>query len=159
VRIVVGISEMQVSANSADVLVTCSLGSCIGLSLYDPVMRIGGLIHCMLPLSKIDLAKAQTNPQTFTDTGVPALLHAMLDVGAKKRDLTAKVAGASRLLERRDAFNIGERNYIVLRKVLWKNSILIAAEDTGGTAGRTMSLHMDTGKTTVKTGDVETELV
>jgi len=148
----VGISEMVISDRPGDVLVTYSLGSCIGLSLYDPVAHIGGLIHCMLPLSKIDPLKAQSNPQMFTDVGVPLLIQGMLEMGASKKRLIAKLAGAANLLDDKRTFRIGERNYIVMRKILWRNSILIAAEDTGGTMARTMYLYMATGRTTVKIG-------
>ena len=155
---VVGISEMKVSNRSDDVLTTYSLGSCIGLSLYDPVACVGGLIHCMLPLSKIDLEKAKANPEMFTDTGVPALLQAAFDLGAKRNNLVVKVAGCASPLDEKGLFKIGERNYTVVRKILWKNNILIAAEDTGGTIPRTMILHMASGKTMIKSGGREVEL-
>jgi chemotaxis protein CheD len=149
---------MKISDQPDDVLVTYSLGSCVGLALYDPVLRVGGMIHCMLPLSEIDPAKAQANPCMFTDTGVPALMTALLDMGAQKKRLIAKVAGAAKLLDEQGTFKIGERNYIVLRKILWKNDILIAAEDTGGNKTRTLSLHLDTGRTMVKSQGQEVEL-
>jgi chemotaxis protein CheD len=155
----VGISEMMISNQPGDVLVTYSLGSCIGVSLYDPIACVGGLIHCMLPLSKIDTVKAQTNPQMFTDTGVPVLIQGMLDIGAIKKRLIAKVAGAACLLDEKGTFKIGERNYVVLRKILWKNDILIAAEDTGGTIARTMYLYLDSGKTVIRSCGAERELV
>lgn len=155
---IVGISEMAVSKNRGDVLVTYSLGSCIGLSLYDPEVGVGGLIHCMLPLSRIDPEKAKANPPMFTDTGVPALLQALLNLGASRKRLVAKVAGAASPLDDNGVFKIGERNYVVLRKVLWKNEILIAAEDCGGTVARTMALHIETGRTTLKVGGKEVEL-
>jgi chemotaxis protein CheD len=155
---IVGVSDAKVLKNSDDVIVTYSLGSCVGLSLYDPVVRVGGLIHCMLPLSKIDPAKAETNPSMFTDTGVVALLEAVFNLGAERKRLIAKVAGASSLLDDKGMFRIGERNYTILRKVLWKNNILIAAEDVRGTVSRTMSLHMATGKTFIKSRGQEVEL-
>jgi chemotaxis protein CheD len=154
----VGISDMQVSDRSTDVLVTHSLGSCVGLTLYDPVAGVGGMIHCMLPLSKIDPAKAQANPAMFTDTGVVALLEAVYRLGAERRNLLAKVAGASSLLDEKGLFKIGERNYTVLRKILWKNEILIRAEDVGGQKARTLTLYMDTGRTVVKSCGQEVEL-
>lgn len=156
--VTIGISEMRVSDNPSETLVTYSLGSCVGLTLYDPEERVGGLIHCMLPVSKIDNEKARANPCMFTDTGVPALIQAVLSLGGVKRRLIAKVAGAAQLLDERGTFKIGERNYTVLRKVLWKNNILIAAEDVGGTIARTMYLHMNDGRTTLKSGGVEKEL-
>ena len=149
---------MYVSNDPTDVIVTYSLGSCVGLVLYDPNRRIGGMVHFMLPLSKIDPEKAKTKPCMFTDTGVPALMKALLDLGAQKKDLVAKVAGAAKLLDEKGTFKIGERNYIVLRKVLWKNNILIAAEDTGGTIARTLYLHMDSGRTVIRSRGEEREL-
>jgi len=159
VQYTVGISEMRVSNNPADVLVTYSLGSCVGLALYDPTVCVGAMIHCMLPVSKIDPERARISPCMFTDTGVPLLLQRMLDLGAQKRTIIAKVAGAAKLLDETDTFRIGERNKVVLRKILWKNNILITAEDTGGTIARTMYLYMDTGRTTVKSAGKEYELV
>jgi chemotaxis protein CheD len=146
----VGISEMMTSTDPQDILVTYSLGSCVGLALYDPTVPIGGIVHCMLPLSQMDPAKAAKNPAVFTDTGVAMLIQAMLDGGAQKRRLIAKVAGAAKLLDEQGTFNIGQRNYTVLRKVLWKNNILIAAEDVGGTIARTLYLHMNDGSTVIK---------
>lgn len=154
----VGISEMRISQSPDDVLVTYSLGSCVGLTLYDPVLRAGGLIHCMLPLSKIDLARGEAVPQMFTDTGVQALIEGVLNLGAEREQLVAKVAGAASLLGGKDAFNIGERNYTVLRKMLWKNNILIAGEDVGGTYGRSMCLYVGTGKTVVRIAGQDKEL-
>ncbi len=147
---IVGIGEGKISKDPNDVLITHSLGSCIGLSLYDPGIRAGGLVHCMLPLSKMDPAKAKVRPFMFTDTGSTELLQALFDLGADRRRLIAKVAGGSSMLDENGFFKIGERNYAVLRKVLWKNEILIAAEDIGGTVARTMSLNLATGATTIK---------
>lgn len=158
VKHIVGISDMKVSGSAEDSIITYSLGSCIGLALYDPQIRAGGLIHCMLPLSKIDLNRAAERPYMFTDTGVPLLIGALLDLGAEKRRLIAKVAGAAQLLDNSNSFNIGERNQVVLRKLLWKNKILIAAEDTGGTVARTMTLDLNTGSTTLRSGGRQYEL-
>jgi chemotaxis protein CheD len=155
---IVGISEMKISQNQTDILVTYSLGSCVGMSVYDPVAKVGGLIHCMLPLSKIDPVKAKNNPFMFTDTGVPLMLETLFNAGAQKNRLIVKVAGASTLLDEKRLFRIGERNHTVLRKILWKNGILIAAEDVGGTASRTMYLYMASGMTTIKSGGREVEL-
>ncbi len=149
---------MQVSNRYEDVLVTYSLGSCVGLSLYDPVANVGGMIHCMLPLSKIDPAKAQGNPCMFTDTGVAKLLQAVFDLGADRRRLVAKVAGGANLLDEKGLFKIGERNHTVVRKMLWKNNVMVGAEDVGGSASRTMHLYMDSGRTTIKSGGKEVDL-
>ncbi len=155
---IVGIADMKVSTSREDVLVTYSLGSCVGLSLYDPVACVGGIVHCMLPLSKIDPGKANGNPLMFTDTGVTVLLQTIFDAGGERRRLVAKAAGCSSVLDDKGLFKIGERNYTVLKKILWKNSIMLAGEDVGGSASRTMSLFMDSGRTTIRSGGLETEL-
>ena len=157
-QITVGISDMKVSKNPADVLITYSLGSCVGLAIYDPVARVGGLVHCMLPLSKIDPERARKVPCMFTDTGVPLLIQEVLNLGGQKSRLVAKLAGAAKLLDDSNTFRIGDRNIVVLRKVLWKNNILISAEETGGSMARTMLLYLDTGRTTIKSKGVEHDL-
>lgn len=155
---VVGISDMAVSTDPDEALVTYSLGSCVGLTLYDPKARVGGLLHSMMPLSTADRAKAADKPAMYTDTGVTRMLQQLFDHGATRRTLVAKVAGAATNMDGSGLFRIGERNYMVLRKVLWKNDILIAAEDVGGAASRTLVLEMATGRTIVKSGDAVREL-
>jgi chemotaxis protein CheD len=155
---IVGISEYCVSNNPVDELITFSLGSCVGVSVYDPVARIGGLIHYMLPLSKISPEKAKAKPGMFGDTGIPLLLQQMLSEGGAKNRLVVKVAGGSTLMDDNKLFNIGERNYLVLRKILWKNNILIDAEDIGGHLSRTMRLSVETGRVTVKSAKGVLEL-
>ena len=157
-QLTVGISEMKVSKDPGDMLVTYSLGSCIGVALFDPDAGVGGLIHCMLPLSRLDPVKARQNPHMFTDTGIPSLIQSVLDGGGTRKRMIAKVAGAASPLNDNGMFKIGERNYTVLRKVLWKNEILIAAEDVGGTIARTLVLHIANGKTTIRSGGKEREL-
>jgi len=148
---VVDIAGMIVSSSPDDVLVTYSLGSCVGVTLYDADAGVGAMIHCMLPLSKIDPAKAESKPFMFVDTGVSRLIQAVFDLGAQRSNLTCKVAGGASLLDGKKMFKIGERNYTVLRKMLWKNDILIDAEDVGGQ-------YMATGKTTLKVQGEEIEL-
>lgn len=155
---VVGISEMFVSREPADVVVTYSLGSCIGLTLHDPVAGVGGLVHCMLPLSRMDPARAASKPETFVDTGVGAMLQTLFDMGATRRHLVAKVAGGAEMHGNPEVFRIGPRNFTVVRKVLWKNDILIGGEDVGGVTTRTMYLYMATGQTTVRADGREVEL-
>ena len=89
--------------------------------------------------------KAHLNPYMFVDTGIPALFNAAYRLGAKKHRIVLKVAGGSRILDEKGVFNIGKRNYTILRKILWKNGVLIDAEDTGGACSRTMYLDVGTG--------------
>lgn len=149
------VSDLKVSSSPDDVLVTYSLGSCIGLALYDPVVRVGGLIHCMLPHSKVDPAQALARPAMFVDTGVSFLLQTVLDLGAAKKNLVAKVAGAGSLLGQEDIFTIGRRNYLVLSEILRRSGIHIQAEDVGGAGARTLFLDMADGVTTVRSGTQE----
>lgn len=156
--ICVDISDMKLSRDREDVLVTYSLGSCVGLTLYDPLAGVGAMIHCMLPMSKIDPEKARLKPYMFVDTGVAAMLQDMYQAGARRQNLIAKVAGAGSPLGKEETFRIGQRNYTILRKFLWKNNILIAKEDVGGSKARTLYLHMADGRTTVKSEGQEVEL-
>lgn len=157
-EIVVGISELVVSSDVDDVLITYSLGSCVGLTLYDPERRLGGMLHAMMPVSSMDRERALREPAMFTDTGVAALLQAMFDRGATRRSLVAKVAGAAVQMDQTGLFRIGERNFTVLRRVLWKNDILLAAEDVGGSASRTLVLEVAGGRTFVKSNGTLREL-
>lgn len=156
--ITVNISDMKVSSNPEDVLVTYSLGSCVGVTLYDPLQKIGGLIHCMLPLSKVDPERAKEVPYMFVDTGLPLMLQTLINMGANKSRIVAKVAGGAVLLDDNGMFRIGERNHIVVRKLLWKNNILISSEDVGGTIARTVYLQINDGKTIIKSAGKEYEL-
>ncbi len=156
--IVVGISDMKVSDNPNEVLITYSLGSCLGVMLYDPVSQIAGLLHSMLPLSKIDPQKAKAAPFMFVDTGLPILFKEAYNLGAEKKNIVVKAVGCSSLLDEKGYFKIGERNFTVLRKLLWKNNILIEKQDIGGNHSRTASIEVASGRIIVKTGGKEFEL-
>jgi chemotaxis protein CheD len=158
-KITVGVSEMIVSKNPGDIIVTHALGSCIGLAIHDPVAQVGGLLHYMLPLSKIDSDKKDNNPYMFGDTGIPALFNEAYKLGAKKESITVVMAGGADILENCNYFNIGARNIAIARKMFWKNGIMITAEDTGGSKPRTLYLEIGTGKTWLTTGGERTDLI
>jgi len=143
---------MKVSAERGDLIITHALGSCLGVAIHDPVACVGGLLHVMLPLSTIDPAKADRNPFMFVDTGFPRLLIECFKTGAQKQRLEIRVAGGanSQNREEDDFFQIGKRNLIILRKLLWKNGLLMKSYDVGGTNSRTMSLEIGTGIVTIK---------
>ncbi len=145
-RIVVGVGDMAVSDKQDDVIVTYSLGSCIGVAIYDPKARVGGMLHYMLPESKIDPTKAKKNPAMFGDTGIPLLFKTCYSLGAKKQNLIVKVAGGANILDENGIFNIGKRNYMVLKKLFWRNNVRIAAEHVGGKVNRTLRLEISSGK-------------
>ena len=93
-KVIVGIAEMAVSNNQNVTLTTYSLGSCLGIAIYDPVVKAGGLLHIMLPDSTIDSVKASKQPSLFVDTGVPALFRAAYQLRAEKHRMIISVAGA-----------------------------------------------------------------
>ena len=156
-KYVVAVGDMKVGQKS-DTLVTHALGSCLGLMVFDPVAHIGGLLHAMLPLSKINPQKAENNPYMFVDTGVPALFKSLYDIGGQKSRMIIKAAGCGNPLGKNEMFKIGERNYTVLKKLLWKNNILLETEDTGGTASRTVHFDVATGQTIISSNGQKREL-
>jgi chemotaxis protein CheD len=142
-------------------LITYALGSCLGLTVYDPAARVGALLHVMMPASTISPEKAAANPFLFVDTAVPLMFRRCYELGAQKERAIVKVAGgASPTTGGGDAdyFQIGKRNMVQLRKLLWKNGVLLKGEDVGGTASRTMSLSLGTGDVLIKSGGAERQL-
>lgn len=151
-RLVVGMADCKVSGNAGEVLITYALGSCIGLALYDPLSRVGGLLHLMLPDSGLDKARAAENPYRFADLGIPALLRKVCERGAERHRLRVAAAGAAEFMRRGEMFNIGKRNRAALHRILWKEGVLINVEATGGTAARTLGLEIGTGRCFLRAG-------
>ncbi len=149
--VIVGVGDMKVSGKADAVLVTYSLGSCLGVCIYDSVSRVGGLLHYMLPESSIDEAKARQAPFMFGDTGIPLLFKETYRLGAVKNRLRVIVAGGAGILDQKGFFNIGKRNYTLLRKLFWKNNVMIDFEDVGGNVNRTLKLEVANGATWLKT--------
>lgn len=149
---IVGVADMKISEHQDDQLITYALGSCLGITIYDPVAHVGGMLHVMLPLSTIDPSKAAENPSMFVDTGVPRLFLSCYKAGAQKQRLIMKVAGGASVNSNTDEdhFQIGKRNFVMLRKLLWKNGVLLKAHDVGGTLSRTMMLDINTGDVSLK---------
>jgi chemotaxis protein CheD len=156
-RHVVLVGDMKVG-RSDDILVTHALGSCLGLMIYDPEAKVGGLLHAMLPLSKINPQKAEANPFMFVDTGVPKLFKSVYELGGKKNRMIVKAAGCGRPLSNNEMFKIGERNYIVLKKILWKNNVLLESEDIGGTTSRTVHFELSSGRIIISSNNQKQEL-
>jgi chemotaxis protein CheD len=158
---VVGIAEMAISADQSERLVTYALGSCLGVVVHDPVAGVSGLLHVMLPSSDIDHEKAQRNPCMFVDTGVPELFRACYRAGAQKERMVVKVVGGAYTGtdQQTDQFQVGKRNMLTLRKLLWKNGVILRGEDVGGQrVSRTVSLRVASGEVVVKTNGQESLL-
>ena len=156
--VVVDVADFKVSQDPRSVIVTYALGSCIALCLYDPVRKTAGMIHYMLPMSKASPEKAKTKPAMFADTGIALLFEQMFALGCRKEDLVVKAAGGGSVKGGEDMFQIGKRNYTLLRKLLWKNGLMIAAEDVGGSKSRTVRLFVGDGRVVVSSQGEEAEL-
>jgi chemotaxis protein CheD len=157
-RIVVEVSDAKVSNDPADVLVTYSLGSCIGVCLYDAENKIGGLLHYQLPDSKMNPDRAMENPFMYADSGMKILVDKMLLMGANKRKIKIKIAGGAAMDMGPKGFDIGKRNHLAIRKILWKNGMLIDSEDIGGSSPRNLYINIDNGMVTVRSDGLEKSL-
>lgn len=149
----VGMADYKVGRAPAT-LISYGLGSCIGISLYDPQTKIGGLLHIMLPDS--GQSRANENRAKFADTGIPDMLNELLSMGAVKSRLVAKIAGGSQMFafaNASDIMRVGLRNAAASKEVLQSLSIPIIGEDTGGSYGRTVQIDLSTGIYKVKTID------
>lgn len=156
--ITVDIGDLRVTADPGAQLVTYALGSCIAVIVHDPIKKHGGMIHYMLPLSQTNPAKAKERPGMFADVGIPLLFEGMYRLGSRKQDLVVKVAGGGQINDPSGTFEIGKRNYTVLRKMFWKAGVPIAAEDCGGNRSRTARLFVGTGTVTIRSMGQEKEL-
>ena len=150
-KTVVGVSDLRVSNDAQEMIVTYALGSCLGIAVYDPAVKVAGLLHVMLPLSKSDPEKAKAKPAMYVDSGFQMLLKRMYRLGAKKNNLVISVAGGARMKKKAedDYFKIGKRNFTTFRKLLWKNNFMITSQDVGGTKSRTMTLRVADGEVTI----------
>ena len=150
-KLVVGVGDLQVSGDPVDSIVTYSLGSCVGVCIYDPVARVGGMLHYMLPESKISPEKAAAHPYMFADTGIPALFRKAYALGAVKGRITVRAAGGAEILDAAGLFNIGKRNLLELRKILWKNGLMLGRSEVGGSVNRTVTMEIASGEIVLKT--------
>jgi chemotaxis protein CheD len=154
VKHLVGVADMKISSSPEDEIITYALGSCLGITVYDPVAHVGAMVHVMLPSASIDPLKASVNPCMFVDTGVRSLFLESYKAGAQRNRLLVFAAGGACAngLEHDDYFQIGKRNVTMLRSLLWKNGIILKDCDFGGNLARTMSLDMATGQVMIRIG-------
>jgi chemotaxis protein CheD len=157
-KIVVGVADMAVARDAGKPIITYALGSCIGVTLFDPVAKVGGMLHFMLPEGKTSPEKAAANPAMFADTGIPLLFNNAYKLGASRARLIVCAAGGAEILAEDGHFRIGARNRTMLRKIFWQNNILLSADDTGGTQSRTVTLSLKDGTVTVRSQGKESVL-
>jgi chemotaxis protein CheD len=149
VTITIPPSDARTSANPDDVLATHSLAACMGVCLYDPQAKIAGMLHYQLPSASIDPMKARQQPFMFADTGMTLLLAEMESLGAQKRRIRVKLAGAAAGADTATT-NAGKRNHAAIRKILWQHGMFIESEEVGGPSPRTVFLSVADGELTVK---------
>ena len=167
--LIVGVGDLQVSrayiaadarsfsgsikAESSSVtLITYALGSCISVSVFDPVAQVGGLLHYMLPDSTLDPARAEERPAMFADVGIPMLFRSCYKLGAEKKRMQVYGAGGAQVSGACDPFAIGKRNQLALKKILWKAGVILRGESLGGSLSRTVRLDLATGRVCLSIG-------
>ena len=146
----IGIADLVVRPAGSGMLHTQPLGSGLGVAIYDPVSRVGGLWHAMLPDSSIDARRAQAHPGMFLNTGLAELLKRADDLDVKKENLLVYAAGGGRIMDATGYFNIGAHNHEVLVELLAREGLKVCAADVGGLANRTMQLDLRTGEVRLK---------
>ena len=144
-KLTVGIADMKMLQWDGE-LITYALGSCIGICLYDPGVKLGALVHIMLP---INMEAGRKNTMKYADTGIRETLRQMEGHGARKARIVAKIAGGAKMFEvsgNSGLGNIGQRNIESVRMNLRREGIHIVSENVGGTVARTLSFFPATGQ-------------
>lgn len=141
----VGLAEVK-TAKKPHILATPSLGSCVAVTLYDELLGIGSMAHIMLP--DINLAKAKNNKAKFANSAVEIMLKEMVDLGAAKRRIKAKIVGGANMfptVNRNNSMHMGARNVAAVKDELKKRRIRLTAQDTGRDYGRSVDFFLETG--------------
>lgn len=157
-RLTVDAGQFLVSNDPDAELVTFALGSCVAVILHDRSRLVGGMIHYRLPVSSADPEKGHVQPATFADTGLQALFRKMCGSSCNKRDLVVKLAGGASMNGASQHFDVGNRNILIARRILWQHRLLIAAEAVGGNIPRTVYLNVGNGRCFIRTPNEEFEL-
>jgi chemotaxis protein CheD len=155
----VGMADLNVCV-SPQSITTLGLGSCVGIVLYDPITKIAGLAHIMLP----DSTKIMNNENKakFADTGIDVLIERMLEMGANRKAIIAKIAGGAQMFSfsnNNDMMRIGERNVEATKSKLKELGIAILAEDTGANYGRTIEFYPETGELHIRSVGKERKIL
>ncbi|HEY0967468.1 MAG TPA: chemotaxis protein CheD [Opitutaceae bacterium] len=150
-RVIIGVGDLAVSNNPQVTLSTYALGSCVGLVVYDPVVKTGGILHLMLPDSTISPEKAVAQPAMFADTGLPLFFKSLAGMKGERSRMRMFVAGGAAVLSGADTFKIGDRNLAAVKRFLVTGGGTVTGHDTGGTINRTVHLDVATGMMSLKT--------
>jgi chemotaxis protein CheD len=147
----VGIGELVVSKDVNILLKCVGVGSCIALCIYDPVVRVGGIAHMLLPCSRN--RDEMTSPVKYIDSGVPLMLARMIKNGADRSNMIIKIAGGAKMLSipgENSHLDIGQKNIAEIKAALNRENLAVCGADLGGNCGRTIEFFLDSGKITVK---------
>jgi chemotaxis protein CheD len=145
-RLIVGVGEL-VATNLQHVTVsTYALGSCVALVGYEPRLKIGGIIHIMLPTRRLDNSASPSSPARFVDSGIPMFFQAMRKMGATPKNLSLALFGGANTQKVEDHFKIGQRNAELSMRMLQKFQLDVAHSDLGGAENRTIHLTLKSGE-------------
>ena len=149
-----GLGELTVSRNPEDILVAYGLGSCLGISMIDPVTRVAGLLHAVLPESTNGMENTDpTTPGKYVDHGIENLLTALAKEGANRSRLIVRVVGGANMLIApglTSTFDIGTRNIEKARAIFQRLNMKVAVEEVGGHTGRTVRVYVAESRVTVR---------
>lgn len=149
----VGIGEWAVSKDPQALIKTYALGSCVAVMIYDTSIHLAGLIHIALPDSGIDKDLAQSKPGKFADLGLPLMIEEMKALGATRNHIWVKLAGGASMMDPQAFFDIGKRNVLAVKRVLWKSTLGPVAEDIGGDSSRTVTMAVLGGEVSLSSGN------
>jgi chemotaxis protein CheD len=149
-RVVIGIGEAAVAGADATI-VTHALGSCVAVCLWDPEARVGAMLHFLLPESRVNPDRAKKQPGTFADTGIPLLIQEAIQRGLNKKRCRAHLFGGA-AVGAQGGLDVGKRNALAARRLLWQHGIFIHAEALGGTDPRTVNFSVADGHYQVSCG-------
>ncbi len=154
-RVVIGIGEFAVSDKPGTVLVTHALGSCVAVCLWDPATHVAGMLHFLLPDSRVNPVRAGQQPATFADLGIPLLFQAAYKLGAVKQRCVVRLVGGADVtgVQGQGLLEVGRRNQVAAKNLLWRNGVLIKAERLGGSEPRNVLLNVSDGGLRITSGN------
>ena len=158
-RVIVGVGDMAVANDAAVTLSTFALGSCIGVVAFHPESGVGGMLHIMLPTSRVSEEKARFQPYLFADTGMDRFRSTLATMGADVDKLRVVVAGGASVMSANDAFRIGEKNIDAVNEKLSEFGIRAVASHLGGLSNRSLDFHLGSGVLKVRLPDQIEEVV
>ena len=148
--IYIGVGGIAVSNNPSNVLVT-SLGSCVAVIFLAPRICAAGLAHVALPSSSVNIEQSKGKPGYYADTAIPRLLRDMDKLhGGKRGRMLVKLVGGANIMDPNSTFDIGKRNVLAIKKILWENRLGVLVEDIGDEISRNVRVNVKTGNVLVK---------